>query len=390
VKTAPRVLDKAARLALARALMDRFALETGVTGAAAPRRYLWTDAFAVCNFLGLHRLGGDGRDLDLARSLVDQVHAVLGRHRADDLRGGWISGLSEVEGALHPTAGGLRIGKELPERRADEPFDPALEWDRDGQYLHYLTQWMHALRRVSEETGSAEPLRWAVELARVAHARFTVSGSDGRPQRMIWKASIDLSRALVPSMGQHDPLDAWLTFLELAHAARQRGGPDAAVPLTTEIAATAELAARTSWEIDDALGIGALLTGIYRLAQLAGRSDVAGSALLERLVAAARLSLAAWSRHDPLAWPAARRLPFRELGLALGLRAVERIPDSPELAPMRPALAALRAQLPLAERIDETWSDPDSRSGGTWVAHRDINTVMLATSLVPDGYLGPP
>jgi hypothetical protein len=389
MRAAPRVLAPAARLDLARALMDQFAVATGVTGEAPPRRYLWTDAFAVCNFLGLHRLGGGSRDLDLARALVDQVHHVLGRHRADDSRRGWISGLSEAEGARHPTAGGLRIGKELPERRSDEPFDPTLEWDRDGQYLHYLTQWMHALRRLSEETGSEDPLRWAVELARVAHARFTISDPGGRPQRMIWKASVDLSRALVPSMGQHDPLDAWLTCLELATATRRLGGPDSPVPLTSEVAAAAELAAHTSWETDDPLGIGALLVGIFRLARLAQHCDVAGSALLERLMAAARLSLDAWARNDPLAWPAARRLPFRELGLALGLHAVERIPDSPALAPLRPALAALRSHLPLAEWIDETWSDPDSRSGSTWVAHLDINAVMLATSLVPDGYLGP-
>ncbi|NIP82423.1 MAG: hypothetical protein GWM90_25645, partial [Gemmatimonadetes bacterium] len=37
----------------ARSLMDGFAAATGVTGGAEPRRYLWTDAFAVCTWLGL-------------------------------------------------------------------------------------------------------------------------------------------------------------------------------------------------------------------------------------------------------------------------------------------------------------------------------------------------
>ena len=36
-------------------IMAQFAAETGLTGACAPRRYLWTDAFAVCNFLELYR-----------------------------------------------------------------------------------------------------------------------------------------------------------------------------------------------------------------------------------------------------------------------------------------------------------------------------------------------
>jgi hypothetical protein len=36
------------------------------------------------------------------------------------------------EGEAHPTQGGLRIGKALPERRVDEPFDEQLEWERAG------------------------------------------------------------------------------------------------------------------------------------------------------------------------------------------------------------------------------------------------------------------
>jgi hypothetical protein len=45
--------------------------------------------------------------------------------------------------------GGLRIGKPLKERGANEPIDESLEWDRDGQYFHYLTKWMHALCRAA-------------------------------------------------------------------------------------------------------------------------------------------------------------------------------------------------------------------------------------------------
>jgi hypothetical protein len=83
---------------------------------------------------------------------------TLGRHRPADPRQGWISGLDEPEGERHPTRGGLRIGKPLPERGPRERYDPQLEWDSDGQYFHYLTQWMHALHRVSQETGDYLPL----------------------------------------------------------------------------------------------------------------------------------------------------------------------------------------------------------------------------------------
>ncbi len=46
------------RVRAAEDLMDGFARATGLVGDAPPRRYLWTDAFAVGNFLGLHRLSG--------------------------------------------------------------------------------------------------------------------------------------------------------------------------------------------------------------------------------------------------------------------------------------------------------------------------------------------
>ncbi|MFN2367171.1 MAG: hypothetical protein ABR523_12035, partial [Desulfurivibrionaceae bacterium] len=130
-------------------IMQRFAVETGLQGKGKPRRYLWTDAFAVCNYLELNRLTGEDKYTELALGLVDQVHRVLGRHRDDDSRTGWLSGLDEEEGGAHPARGGLRIGKPLRERRPGEPQDNRLEWDRDGQYFHYLTKWIHALHRVS-------------------------------------------------------------------------------------------------------------------------------------------------------------------------------------------------------------------------------------------------
>ena len=80
-----------------------------------PRRYLWTDAFAVCNYLGFFEATGNAAFRDLALHLVRQVHGTLRRHRDDDTRGGWISGLLSKEGEMHPTAGGLRIGKMLPD-----------------------------------------------------------------------------------------------------------------------------------------------------------------------------------------------------------------------------------------------------------------------------------
>ena len=137
-------------LSIVNEIMTEFADLTGLSPTGkAPRRYLWTDAFAVCNFLGLYSQTDDDKYRNLALLLVDQVHELLGRHRDDDSRTGWISGLEDKEGKKHPTKGGLRIGKKMNERSPSDPFDENLEWDRDGQYYHYLTKWMHALHRVS-------------------------------------------------------------------------------------------------------------------------------------------------------------------------------------------------------------------------------------------------
>ena len=64
------------------------------------------------------------------------MHYILGRHRSDDSRGGWISGLEDSAGQCHPTIGGLLIGKAMPERKAKQTMDTQEEWDRSGRYFH--------------------------------------------------------------------------------------------------------------------------------------------------------------------------------------------------------------------------------------------------------------
>ena len=383
-------LEPHKRLLLVRELMREFAIATGVSGTSAARRYLWTDAFAVCNFLGLYRQTGDGEFLELALRLVGQVHHTLGRHRDDDSRRGWISGLPEEEGERHPTRGGLRIGKSRPERRPEEPFDSRREWDRDGQYLHYLTQWMHALHRVSTETGNSLFGDWAIELAQAAHAGFTRSDSRFGQRQMVWKMSIDLGRVLVPSMGQHDPLDALISYLELQAEAKAPTGPAGRDILGREISECRALCDDAQWETEDALGIGALLTGASRLAMMIRRHDVPELALMARVVAAARISLDAYTTGELYSAPARSRLAFRELGLAIGLHAVERIDAPHSFGQMiSDSLAAISAHGVLATDIDAFWSAPGQRRTTSWQAHCDINDVMLATSLMPDGNFTP-
>lgn len=297
---------------MASQIMIEFAALSGLSPAGpSPQRYLRTDAFAVCNFLGLYRQTGDERYRDLALLLVDQVHNILGWHRADDNRTGWISGIDEEEGSRHPTIGGLRIGKEMRERRPGEPFDERLEWDRDGQYYHYLTQWMHALSRVGRVTGDLKYNRWAVELAKTAHARFTYLPPSGGEKCMYWKMSIDLSYPLVPSMGHHDPLDEFITYSELqAAAGKYQDIPD----LNEEIADMAGICEGKSWTTDDPLGIGGLLSGAYRMAQLIVDQRFTRPELLEDVLDSSLVGLHYYASKVALILPPITVWHFENLG----------------------------------------------------------------------------
>ena len=385
---------KASR-SIVREIMTEFANLTGLSSnMKVPRRYLWTDAFAVCNFLELYCQTRDENYLQLALRLIDQVHDVLGRHREDDPRTGWISGLDEPEGKMHPTRGGLRIGKKINERKPGDPYDERLEWERDGQYYHYLTKWMHALNRAGRVTGDSTYRMWAIELAKTAHAKFTYVPSSSGQKRIYWKMSIDLSHPLVPSMGQHDPLDGFITYNQVqATAAKdsQKPMPD----LSAEISDMAEICKGKNWATDDPLGMGGLLCDAYKIVQLIINESFEQTGLAEDLLDACLLGLESYAKNNPLNFPVDYRLAFRELGLAIGLQAVEKIQgliskipglfDEKYLLHLR--IEKLLGYIPLKEIIEGFWLESKNRQTSTWIEHRDINMVMLATSLAPDGYL---
>ncbi|MCL7419876.1 MAG: hypothetical protein M8364_03105 [Methylobacter sp.] len=384
-------------------LMTGFAESTGLSSKRPQQRYLWTDAFAVCNFLGLSRATGKQRYTELALRLVDRVHHTLGRHRGDDPRTGWISGLSEQEGEQHPTRGGLRIGKSLPERKPGQVFDERLEWDRDGQYFHYLTKWMHALDRLSRSTGQPRFNAWARELAETAHHAFTYLPLAGGPRRMHWKMSIDLKRPLVASMGQHDPLNSYITYVQLHAAAAEFPRENAGPWLSDEIRQAKAMIAMDDLTTADPLGIGGLLMDAYRLEQLLRQGSMADLHLLEVMLEAPLAGLRSYAASSELQLPAEYRLAFRELGLAIGLQAVRLMAEAANRDPIkfhmnddlnrrlyelvRLRLRELTQYVPVGERIESFWRAPEQRRTQTWSEHRDINEVMLATALVPEGFL---
>lgn len=316
--------------------MLAFADRTGLGSPRPPRRYLWTDAFAVCNFLVLGKP-------DLAIQLVNQVHAVLGHQRHG---GGWLPGAGDD----HPTRGGLRIGKPMDERGPAERIDERLEWERDGQYFHYLTRWMHALDQVTRHTGDPRYREWARELAQTARRAFIYQHANN--PRMYWKMSLDLSRPLVASMGQHDPIDGYITCLQL-------GLPD-------DAEAFAQMIDHRTLATTDPLGIGGLLADAYRLEQLGKDAE-----LKDALLKAAHRGLGYYLEMPDLREPADQRVAFRELGLAIGLSA-----PVPGLKPY----AVLTG-------ITEFWLEQANRDNDLWRQHNDINDTMMATAIAPAGFL---
>ena len=381
---------------LIESIMRDFADRTCISGKRCmPIRYLWTDAFAVCNLLELFRKTAKERYKEEALKLVDQVHHVLGKHRPDDTRSGWISGLEEEEGEAHPAIGGLRIGKKQNERKQDDPYDERQEWEQDGQYFHYLTKWMHALDLVSEATGDAKYRRWALELAQTAYEGFTYV-TLANAKRMYWKMSIDLSYPLVASMGQHDALDGYITYLELERAASgDKNTPDE-LCLGREMTGLLHMSQTINWKSEDPLGIGGLLADAYMLTMLIiDNKREEHSGMLLNLLAYALEGVEGFLHTDTLKYPAQYRLAFREFGLSIGLHGVAWIQTLvskyseyfSEPAKLQELLSALEVYSSLCGLIEDFWLDDENQKSSTWIEHLDINAVMLATSLDPEGYL---
>lgn len=371
------------RLKLAKQLMTDFASRTGLIGEGGDinRRYLWTDAFAARTFFGLHQASGDISYKIMALKLIAQVHETLGRFSATDDREGWISGLSDQEGSNHPTVGGLRIGKRILERKAEELFDERLEWERDGQYFHYLTQWIYTLFRAEEETGEKNYSLWAIELTNAALDHFV--NHQGSLINMYWKMSIDLSRPLVSHMGAHDPLDGFICA-KLSEQAVSNNK----VNLEKGLLYMTNLCYGNDWCTVDPLGIGELLLSAVQIAKMPASIELPKALQLEQLLYDIYKSLTIYTKSTELRKPAEQRLAFRECGLSLGLRCLKWIEKYTTSEVGLALLKSIAIFIPLADTIENFWSHPENQKSSTWIEHRDINTVMLASSLQPQGVLG--
>jgi hypothetical protein len=199
-------------------------------------------------------------------------------------------------------------------------------------------------------------------------------------------------------MGQHDPLDGYITAIELRASAAVLAQAAAEPDLEAETSQYAAMIRRGEWATADPLGLGGLLTDAFRVAQLTpqgGLPESPDATLLDTLLGASLMGLKYYARGGELQMPGEHRLAFRELGLAIGLHAVEQMWQAVISGAGRPysdsrvrtQLRSLMHFVSLRDDIESFWRSPERWRTAAWIEHRDINEVMLATSLAPEGFL---
>lgn len=130
----------------------------------------------------------------------------------------------------------------------------------------------------------------------------------------------------VPSMGQHDSLDGYITYLQLEATSVNDPEVSYKFHLDTEIAEMLRMYQNINLATNDPLGIGGLLSDACKIMQLiiSGNMTHLSDMLLE-LLYVAKEGLDTFILTDTLRYPSQYRLAFRELGLSIGLKAIEKM-----------------------------------------------------------------
>ncbi|CAF0880954.1 unnamed protein product [Rotaria sordida] len=293
-------------------------------------RYLWTDAYGVCNFLTLYRETNDIKYLEQADALINNVHDTLGYERNVKKRLG--NATDE-----YPTRGGLRIGK----------IEDEGSHDGDGQYFHYLTKWAFALSRMAKIKNDQRYIRWAIDLIKAIHPHFVYRDRNNQ-LHMYWKMSIDLTYPAVPSEGNLDPYDGYITYRLVDELAEER-------ELEKEIADMKSMVdiKYARYRSSDPLDLGEALwiTHWYPDEQWAKTITTKSLQALEEL----------W-QHGDFQESLNRRLAFREFGTTIGVQ--------------------------VNDKAGDIWKNRINDIHNLWLPHlykrdKDISPVMFCTSLRP-------
>ncbi|KAG9050649.1 hypothetical protein FS837_003749 [Tulasnella sp. UAMH 9824] len=319
-------------------------------------RYLWTDGFAVVNFLTLYRITSNPLYLELGKRLITTVHDTLGKTRDLSAR---LPGATDA----NPLRGGLRIGK------VDEEDDP--EGDGDGQYFHYLSIWMFALNRTAVVTGDSWYNDQAMELARnVLIGKFLVNPDSPRP-RMFWKMSIDLSQPAVFSEGNLDPIDGYVVYKLLQ---KTNGGKG----LEKELEALRKIvdAKWRDYSSTDPLDLGMTLWTVHLIKDDEGEEWA--KAITRKAMACLRRLVDEKSYFEK---PTSRRLAFREFGTAMGVRCLGHLAREWEVGHLADDIAR---EWEASGLVPEPTPQKKKAMEGSRLAElMPITQVMYASALVP-------
>ena len=113
--------------------------------------------------------------------------------------------------------------------------------------------------------------------------------------------SVDLTRPLVPSMGQHDPLDGFVTYSGLHLTATKVSGLPVHTGLAHEITDMAGICRGVRMVTDDPLGIGGLLCDATKLTLMMSGGGPTHAGLLKSTLDAALTGLDAFTGSGSLA-----------------------------------------------------------------------------------------
>ncbi|KAI5803492.1 hypothetical protein DFH27DRAFT_652645 [Peziza echinospora] len=345
-------------------------------------RYLWTDSFAILDFVTLAYLSKYDNDqqqpspsplyLSLATRLLTYTTSILSTTHS----GPPYTPLPN---------GGLRIGKPT----AHGP-------DQDGQYYHYLLVYLFTLNRLSLATSHTSHNTRALHLAKHIHKHFTAHTSFPDRPHITWKLDETLSYPLSGGReGNVDPIMAYSVFrlLQSTGAAAEKEN----VHLAPEIAVYESIVKRKvehGWTSSDMLDIGMTLWSCHWFCGEEGEEWA--DMLCETAAECAETILNIKLKKPSLSSPS---LAFRDYGACLGLKCY-----ASTLVSSNPAKA--RKLQALAEEILESWERRGKEKGGRHRGHKGgvldiddddedeeevwlkpITEVMHCAALVPGAFM---
>ena len=276
-----------------------------------------------------------------------------------------------------------------------KPFDERLEWDRDGQYFHYLTKWIHALCQAAFVTGDFGMLGGRLSSERQLSKDLLARSESGEVVGIYWKMSTDSPDRSFPRLGCMTHWTASSLFGKRSTQWRSCRSMLRLTDLSSAIETLSALCQHRDWTTDDPLGLGGLLFDARRLCQLLGNEQFDDVRLLEDVIKPAAMAWPALLASRYLDRPVSYRLAFRELGLAIGLKALPIIADAMKKndGPFESSTAPQRIvdQLCRTNRLARRSSGYGYRmrknQDQIWKSHQDIDDVMLATALIPEMFL---